>query len=302
VIDWLVGSNNNAAEYAKNRDAAAHHEEIVEVPLKITLPPKKKGGKAQQIDMRSGTLNFGLAADAKLALQSATEKATNDQITREKQPKAVEFASDSQMFVSIGMADLKTLKDSGYKGASEALAFREGVAATIGKIRAAIKAETAKPGGRVANLLKDKNAKALLDELDKLAGSNADFQGYVGRELNKQTDLDTLLDAVRKGGLKGATLDATFMVSDALKVHTWADNVLKELVYPKMKYEKKGGTAIEVLLLVEKLLRAAKTADEYNAALTSAINHFKNKSDKSIPSRGHKKFAQELERRLMRKA
>jgi hypothetical protein len=90
------------------------------------------------------------------------------------------------------------------------------------------------------------------------------------------------------------------MVSDALKVHTWADNVLKELVYPKMKYEKKGGTAIEVLLMVEKLLRAAKTPDEYNAALTSAINHFKNKSDKSIPHRGHKKFAQELERRLMR--
>jgi exoenzyme U len=301
VIDWLVGSNNNAAEYAKNRDAADHHEEIVEVPLKITLPPKKKGGKAQQIDMRSGTLNFGLAADAKLALQSATEKATNDQITREKQPKAVEFASDSQMFVSISMADLKTLKDSGYKGANEAYAFRERVAGTIGKLRDAVKAETAKPGGRVANLVKDKNAKALLDELDTAAGANADFQGYVGRELNKQTELDTLLDAIRKGGLKGTVLDATFMVSDALKVHTWADNVLKELVYPKMKYEKKGGTAIEVLLLVEKLLRAAKTPDEYNAALTSAINHFKNKSDKSIPHRGHKKFAQELERRLMRK-
>jgi hypothetical protein len=53
--------------------------------------------------------------------------------------------------------------------------------------------------------------------------------------------------------------------------------------------------------MVEKLLRVAKTADEYNGALTSAINHFKNKSDKSIPPRGHKKFAQELERRLMRK-
>jgi hypothetical protein len=205
------------------------------------------------------------------------------------------------MFVSISMADLKTLKDNGYKGANEALAFRERVAATIGKLRDAVKAETAKAGGRVANLLKDKNAKALLDELNTVAGSNVDFQGYVGRELNKQTDLDTLLEAIRKSGLKGAVLDATFMVSDALKVRTWADNVLKELVYPKMKVEKKGGTAIEVLLVVEKLLRTAKTADEYNAALTSAINHFKNKSDRSIPHRGHKKFAQELERRLMRK-
>jgi predicted acylesterase/phospholipase RssA len=302
VIDWFVGSNNNAAEYAKNRDMADRPEEIVVVPLKIALPPKKKGGKAQQVDMRDGTLNFGLSADAKLALQAATETATQDQITRENKPKALEFASDSQMFVSISMADLKTLADSGYKGAKEALAFREKVAATIGKLREAVKNETAKPGGRIANLVKDKNAKAMLDELGTLAGANADFQGYVGRELNKQTELDTLLDAIRKGGLKGPVLEATFMVSDALKVHTWADNVLKELVYPKMKYEKKGGTAIEVLFIVEKLLRAAKTPDEYNAALTSAINHFKNKSDKSIPHRGHKKFAQELERRLMRTA
>ncbi len=300
IIDWLVGSNNNAAEYAKNRDMADHPEDIVVVPLKISLPPKKKGAKAQQIDMRDGTLNFGLSADAKLALQAATATATQDQITRENKPKALEFASDSQMFVSISMADLKTLADSGYKGAKEAFAFREGVAATIGKLREAVKNETAKPGGRVANLAKDKNAKATFDELNTLAGSTVEFQGYVGRELNKQTDLDTLLDAIRKGGLKGPVLDATYMVSDALKVHTWAENVLKELVYPKMKYEKKGGTAIEVLLVVEKLLRAAKTAEEYNAALISAINHFKNKSDKSIPHRGHKKFAQELERRLMR--
>jgi hypothetical protein len=49
-------------------------------------------------------------------------------------------------------------------------------------------------------------------------------------------------------------------------------------------------------------LRAAKTPDEVNYALNSAINHFKNKSDKSIPKRGHKEFARELERRLMRKA
>ena len=301
LIDWFVGSNNSAAEYAKNRDMADRPEEIVVVPLQITLPPKKKGGKAQKVDMRDGTLNFGLSADARVALQTATQTATQDQIARENKPRVQEFASDAQMFVSIGMADLKALKDSGYKGANEAYVFRERVAATIGKLRAAVKTELAKSGGRVANLLEDKNAKMALDELGTLAGSITEFQGYVARELNRQTDLDTLLDAIRKGGPKSPVLDATFMVSDALKVHTWADNVLKELIYPKMRNEKKGGTAIEVLLVVEQLLRAAKTADEYDGALTSAINHFKNKSDKSIPHRGHKKFAQELERRLMQK-
>jgi hypothetical protein len=277
-------------------------DEIVVVPLKITLPPTKKDGKAQQVDMRDGTLNFGLSMDAKIALQAATGTATQDQINRENKPKTQEFASDSRMFVSIGMADLKTLKDNGYQGANEAFGFRERVAATIGKLREAVKNELAKTGGRAANLLKDKNAKLALDELGTLAGTNADFQDYVARELNKQSDLDTLLEAIRKGGVKSAVLDATFMISEALRAQTYADNILKQLVYPKMKYEKQGGTAIEVLLVVERLLRAAKAPDEVNAALTSAINHFKNKSDRSIPHRGHKKFAQELERRLMRKA
>ena len=57
LIDWFVGSSNNAAEYAKNRDMADRPEDIVVVPLKITLPPdkNKNSGKAQDIDMRDGT-------------------------------------------------------------------------------------------------------------------------------------------------------------------------------------------------------------------------------------------------------
>jgi hypothetical protein len=274
---------------------ADHPEDIVVVPLKIELPPAKKGGKTEHIDMRSGTLNFGLKNEAKLALQSATEAATKEQVNRENKPKTQEFASDSQMFVSIGIPDIQTLKDSGYPGAKEAYSFREQVAATIGKLRAAVKAAQDKPGGRAADLLKDKAAKGLLDQLDALAGANADFQGYVARELNRQTDLDTLLEAIHKGGLKSATLDATFMVSEALRAHTFADNILKQLIYPQMKYESKGGPAIELLLTVEGLLRAAKSADEVNGALLPTIQYFKGKSTE------HKKFAEQLERRLMKK-
>jgi predicted acylesterase/phospholipase RssA len=292
LIDWFVHSNNSGAEYAKNRDMADHPGDIVVVPLKIDLPPIKKGGKTEHIDMRSGTLNFGLSNNAKLALQSATEKATKEQVNRENNPKTQEFASDSQMFVSIGLADLQTLKDNGYKGAGEAYAFREQIAAVIGKLRAAVKTALDKPGGRAADLLKDKNAKALLAQLDTLAGGNADFQDYIARELNKQTDLDTLLEAIRKGGVKSATLDATFTVSEALRAHTFADNILKQIIYPQMKYESKGGPAIEVLLTAERLLRVAKSADEVNGALLSTIQYFKGRSQK---------FAEQLERRLMKK-
>ena len=138
----------------------------------------------------------------------------------------------------------------------------------------------------------------VLDELEKLSAGNVDFQGYVGRELNKG-GLDNLLEEIRKAGRNSDVLDATFMVSDALKVHTWADNTLKQLVYPKMKTEPNGGAGIETLMIVEGLLRAAKTVEDYNAALKIAIDHFKNKSDRKIPKRGHKKFAAELQRRIM---
>ena len=300
AVDWFVGSPHSGAEYAKNRDVADRPEEIVVVPLQLTLPPKKPGEKPQKFDMRDGTLEFNLPHDAKVGFQEATEQATNTQIEREKQPKTREFASDSQMFVCIPMTDLKTLKDSDYPGADDAYTFRTRVAEMIGKLDEAVKKETAKDNGRIANVLQDKNATMAIDELNRLAGKNVDFQGYVGREMNRG-GLDSLLDAMRKGGVKSDVLDATYAVADALKAQTYADNILKQLVYPKMKTEREGGAGIATLLQVEKMLRGAKTPAEVNAAVTVAVNHFKNKSDKRLPRRGHKQFAREMERRMMPK-
>jgi exoenzyme U len=298
VADWITGSNHSAGEYAKNRDMTDRPEEIVVVPLQVTLPLKKPGGKGKKIDMRDGTLNFGLSLEGKLQLQSATKEATNKQIEREKAPKTREFASDAQMFVSIPMEDLKALVQSGYEGAADALTFRERAQEMIGKLHEVANTEVPQMSGHRAVANREKTMTMVLDELEKLSAGNVDFQGYVGRELNKG-GLDLLLEEIRKGGGKSDVLEATFMVSDALKVRTWSDNVLKQLVYPKMKTEPKGGSGIETLMIVEGLLRAAKTAEDYNDALKIATDHFKNKSDRKIPKRGHNKFAAELQRRVM---
>ena len=149
VADWITGSNHSAGEYAKNRDMTDRPEEIVVVPLVVTLPPKKPGGKGKKIDMRDGTLNFGLSLEGKLQLQSATKEATNAQIEREKGPKTREFASDGQMFVSIPMEDLKALVQSDYAGAADALTFRERVQEMIGKLHEVVKAETPQMSGHV---------------------------------------------------------------------------------------------------------------------------------------------------------
>lgn len=309
LVDWFVGSEHNAAEYSKNRDMTDRPEEIVEVPLTIE-PKKMKWYQRQKLkpwkrkedpdaDMRGGTLNFGLSDEAKLKYQAKTRDVTDKHIERERQPKTREFASDSQMFVSIGLSELQGLADGGYAGAAEALVFRERVAEMIGKLQEAVKAERSKDDSRIERVLQDRNASMALDEFDRLAGDDVDFLGYVARELNKRPELDGLLEAARKGGRGGAAMTATYAVADTVRTRDHADNILKQLVYPKMKTENDGGAGIETLLVVEGLLRGAVEPDDVDGALRIAISHFKDKPDHRVPKRGHKEFAQQLERRFM---
>lgn len=301
VVDWFVGSNHKGAEYAKDRDASDRPEEIVVVPL--TIEPKKTKWyqrKDKNADMRDGTLNFNLPLEAKLKYQAKTEQATSAHIDRESQPKTREFASDSQMFVSIGVPELKTLADGGYEGAAQALVFRDRVAETIALLQTAVKKERAKDDSNVAGLVKDPAVAQALADFDTLAGGDLDFQGYVGREVNKRPELDSLFEAARKGGVKNDALAATYAVADALRARSHSDNILKQIVYPKMKTEREDGAGIETLLIAEGLLRAAQTADDVNAALTILVEHFKDKPDHALPKRGHHEFAQQIQRRFMR--
>jgi hypothetical protein len=203
------------------------------------------------------------------------------------------------MFVSLPLNDLKALAKSGYAGAAEAVTFRERVAEMVDKLKDAVAAENKKDDGSIKRLLGEKDVTMALDELDNLAGGDVDFQGYVGRELNRGP-LDTLLDAMKSSGRGGGdAMKATMAVNEALRVHTWADNVLKQVIYTKMKTEREGGAAITLLLQTEKSLRTAKTPKQFNTALKTAIDFYKNKPDKAIPSRGHKAFANALVDRLM---
>jgi len=313
LVDWFVGSDHNASEYAKNRDASERPEEIVVVPLQLKYKAENKKGKlkTKKVDMRGGTLDFGLEDDAKLALQFATAEETTRQIRREKQPKTREFASDSQMFVSIGMDDLKAMSKNSYPGADAAVVFRERVAEMIDKVLEGIKEERkanelanklAEPRPfNIADVLKSKNVSMALDELDTLAGKDVDFQGYVAREMNRGP-LDSLLAAARKSGRKSEVMDASFAVADAIKAQAAARNVLTDYVYPKMKHENAKGAGMDTLLIMEGLLRAAQSPDDVNQALNIGIKHFKTKSDRSKPKRGHHQFAKDLETRLLTKS
>jgi hypothetical protein len=299
----LLGADNAGAEYGKNRDAANRPEELIKVPLQLTLPGKN-GGKDRQFDMRgtfNGTLNFAVEDDAKFAFQALLREKTDKQIAREDQPKTREFASDSQMFVAIPEADLRELAKQKYPGADAAVTFRERVGEMIDKLREAVDKALKKPKGRAADALNDKNATMALDELDKLAGDDVDFQGYIGRELNRG-GLDTLLDAIRKSGRGGKVMQAANFVTEALKVKSHSDTVLKRLVYPKMAKENKGGAGISTLLQMDSLLRAARTPKDVNETLDMGIAHYRKKPDHAVPRHGHKQFARRLQAERMPEA
>ncbi len=293
--DWFVGGSNAGAEYGKNRDMADRPEEIVVVPLQLPLGSFQ--GQTKAVDMRGGTLEFNVPMDAKIAFQLGTEKATNAQIDRENQDRTREFASDSQMFVSIPMGDLRTLEQNGYDGAAAAVVFRERVAEMIAKLVDAVVAENKKEGGRTANVLEQKDAKLALEELDTLAGDDVDFQGYVAREMNRGS-LDNLIAAMDKSAPASKAMQATFAVSDAVRVQTSVGYILKDVVYPKMKRQNEGGSGLQTLLRVETLLKQAKTPKQLNDALDVGIAHFKTKSD-ARPRRGHKELAEDLKARKM---
>jgi hypothetical protein len=97
-------------------------------------------------------------------------------------------------------------------------------------------------------------------------------------------------------------MDAADAVAEGLRTHTFADNILKQLVYPKMKQEPKGGAGILTLFTIEQLLRTAKQPGDVNEAIDLGVRHFRNKADHRIPKRGHRKFAQQLDQRRMRPA
>ncbi len=308
IADWFVGSKNAGAEYAKNKSAADKPGEIVVVPLQIELPPKKAGGKGKMYDMRGtgkGTLNFSPPQAVRDGLRGMTEEATKKQIAADAKPRTREFSSDAQMFVSIPLDELKALAKSKYAGAAEAVTFRERVAEMVVKLLAGAKEAASK--GRAADALQNKDVTMALDELDTLAGAEAEFQGYVGKELNKKPDLDLMLEAARRihrsgAGKKSPTMDATDAVAEGLRAHTFADNILKQLVYPKMKQEPKGGAGILTLFTIEQLLRTVKKPADVNQAIDMGVKHFLNKADHRIPKRGHRKFAQQLGQRRMRPA
>jgi exoenzyme U len=296
--DWLIGSSNGAAEYGKNSNLVLRPEEIVIVPTKVKVP-KSKDQKKRTV--KSSTLGFFQGAKDKEVLQNQAEKNTDEQIKREKAPKTREFASDSQMFVSIPLTDLKELAKTGYPDADKAVDFREAVAVEISTLIDNVKKARAKDNDSITKVLDDTDVKSSLDRLLSLDGGDLDFKGYIAREMNKGP-LDGVMTLLKNKKPPRDDAKASLIITEALKCKSMADNILKQFVYPQLAREdapsvltKKPTTGTNTLLLMEQMLRAATTLKDISNALQVGIKHFEKKKEPLIGfKKGYKQFAEDL--------
>jgi len=96
-------------------------------------------------------------------------------------------------------------------------------------------------------------------------------------------------------------LAASFAVSDAILAHDHAVTVLDNAIYPRMKDDNPDGSAGQVLMMADAILRQAKSPEDVNDALTIVIDHYKAKTDR-LGRHGYKKFAADLEQYRMKAA
>jgi exoenzyme U len=300
IKDWVVGADNAAADHATARALADRPDQIVVVPLKFTMPQTSIGKKAKKLDMRgtmNGTLAFNTSLVDKLVLQDKTMQVTDAHLKKQQAPQTREFASADQMFMSLTRDDLAALVKDGMEGADTALEFRDKVTTILAEL---VKKSNEMTGDAAAKLAADPTVKTGLADLDKLSAGNVDYQGFVAREINRGK-LDRLLEAVRKGGGKSDVLAASFAVSDAILAHDHAVTVLDRMIYPRMKDDNPDGSAGQVLMMADAILRQAKSPADVNDALTIVIDHYKAKTDR-LGRHGYKKFAADLEQYRMKAA
>lgn len=294
--DWIAKAPNSAANYATYRGLADRPEDMVIVPLRITVPPAKPGGKGKKKDFSGlikGTLNFDMATDDRMALQQQTDEQTTATLKQRQQPKTRDFASVDEMLMSVDRADLAALAKDGFAGAAEALRFRDDSLATIATLVARANAMT---GAGAAALTGDGAVKDGLAALDRTVAGNTAREAFVGRELNRYPALDRLIAATHGDGNQAVA--AAQAVSEALTAQAHARTILRDMLYPRMVEEDPRGSAGLVLKQADDRLRRAASADDVNAALGQVVDLYRNRKD-LLNFHGYRKIADEFAGYLM---
>jgi exoenzyme U len=293
IGDKVTKSKNWAAEFGLAIDAQEHAEDFVVVPLKFTYKDSK--GKTKKVDMSgtlNGTLNFTPKPEDVQEIRKRTKDATEKKLKEREAPVTTQFANTTQMFMAISMDELAQLARGKppFEGAAEAYKMRGDVADRIKQ-------------AQNAKLPEDKDTKKqaiedVLKQLDDLAKGDPDATAYIAREIHK-AKLDAVIDgAADKTMPKTGVGAAVGMVSEAKKVYSFGQRIMKGLIIPKMRIERKGGASFDLLTDVCAKLRKAVSWDEVVEQLVLTAKHYLGKSDKVMGWHGHEQFYNDIKSEL----
>ncbi|MGU7816508.1 patatin-like phospholipase family protein [Burkholderia sp. AW49-1] len=270
--DSFVGAPVGARHALQTQALWKMKEDVVQVPL--------KNERGDFSGLLSGTLNFGMSLDDKLALQRDLKQVVENHLAvrREKQI-SIELPSTESALLALDDAQFDALRAAHPDLTATSYAFRTEARNAIDRLSTVLRAQD--------NVTPDSLAQ-LVCPLDRLCHRDSVKLDHVARQIldpRQPKALARCVDVMRHARTDSPVLQALNVLSEQQDVVNAAHNAIRDIVYPaRFKLGQSAGNHA-LLNLVEDRLTSATTRDEYNAALETLARNYKARlSLRSTPS------------------
>ncbi|WP_088509419.1 patatin-like phospholipase family protein [Burkholderia ubonensis] len=259
--DWLVGAPVGAQHALQMHGLRNFREDVVEVPLK-----NERGDFSGTV---SGTLNFGMSRNDKLALQRDLKNQVERHLTtRDNKRISIEFPSTKEAMLALHETEFNALQVAHPILTSELHAFRAEARSAIDGLSVTVRALDNVTPDMLRNLVRP---------LDQLCCGDQSKIEFMARQLldpAKPEALARIQDTLRHTTINSPVLQALNILSEKQDVANAAHNAVRDIIYPARFKLWQSANNHALLDLVEKRLTSASTRKEYNSALETLARNY----------------------------
>lgn len=260
--DSLVGAPVGAQHALQTNTLRKLRDEVVKVPLK-----NERGDFSGTM---SGTLNFGMSLDDKLALQrDLKHEVENHLAARRAKEISIEFPSTEAALLALDETEFNALRAAHPDLTAASHVFRTEVRNAIDRLSMILQALDNVTPDSIANLV---------SPLDQLCHHNTSRLDYVARQFvdpARPKALALIVDIQRHASADSPVLQTLNDLSEEQDVANAAHNAIRDIIYPARFKLGQSARNHSVLNLVENRLASASTRVEYNAALETLARNYK---------------------------
>lgn len=285
VKDWLVGAPVSARQAMQSSALRRLKDEIVEAPLQ-----NERGDFSGTL---SGTLNFGMSLDDKLALQRDLKLVVENHLAaRREKTISIEFPSADEALLALDEKEFNELHALRPDITAALHAFRKEARDAIGRISAVLQG---------LDSVTSDNLKELVRPLDQLCNGERSKLEYIARYIGDPDHGKTLAriaDVQRHGTANSPVLRALSALSERQDVANAARHAIRDVVYPARFRLGQSASNHALLNLVEDRLASASTRVQYNAALETLAQHYERRGLSKLSIPGTVKAARDYQFRI----